>query len=70
MRKKPSEYDPNARFQSVNAEARLTGLSRGYIIAGCKADLIPHIRVGCDYRIDHHAWMTQLSTEARIGAQV
>ena len=64
MRKKPSEYDPTARFQSVNAECRLTGFSRGYIINGCRNDLIPHIMVGRDYRVDHHAWMAQLSRKA------
>lgn len=67
-RKRPSEYDPSARFQSVNAECRLTGFSRGYIINGCRNDLIPHIMVGRDYRIDHHAWMDQLSREAAAGS--
>ena len=62
-RRKPSEFDPSARFQSVNSEARLTGFSRGYIIRGCRDGLIPHIRVGSDYRVDHVAWMTQLSEQ-------
>lgn len=62
-RKRACDYDPLARFQSVNSEARLTGFSRGYIIRGCRDGLIPHIRVGTDYRIDHAAWMTQLSEQ-------
>ena len=62
-RRKPSEYDPAARFQSVNAEARLTGFSRGFIITGCREGRIPHIKIGTDFRVDHPAWMSQLSSE-------
>ena len=44
--------DPSARYQSVRGAAELTGLSRNYILNGCKAGIIPHIMVGVDYRID------------------
>ena len=42
--------NPAAPFQPLNAAALMTGLSRWYLMEGCKAGTVPHIRVGTDYR--------------------
>lgn len=42
----------DAPFQSIAGASRVTGLSQGYIRAGCKAGAIPHVRVGSEYRIN------------------
>lgn len=45
--------------------ARGLGLSVFYLRKGCKEGRIPHIRVGCEYRVDVQALMEQLHREAQ-----
>ena len=47
-----SKTEATAPFQSISSAARLTGLSAGFIRAGCKAGMLPHVRVGADYRVN------------------
>ena len=54
------QINPNATFQPINAAAALTGLSRYYLLNGCKAGTVPHIRVGVDYRVNMPLLMEQL----------
>lgn len=60
--------DPAAPYQPINAAAALTGLSRYYILNGCKDGTIPHIRVGVDYRVNMPMFLDQLqkASEAAI----
>lgn len=59
--------DRDAAFQSPRAAAYLTGLSLQYIRDGCRAGLIPHIRVGTDFRINMQLFMKQLHAESMKG---
>lgn len=54
------KFNPDSPFQPISGAAYLTGLSRGFIRAGCKSGTIPHIRVGTDYRVNMARWLEQL----------
>ena len=58
------KIDPDATMQSVRGAAELTGLSRYYILNGCKDGTIPHIRVGVDYRINMPLFLEQLKRKS------
>ena len=61
--------NPAAPFQPLNAAAFMTGLSRWYLLEGCKAGSVPHIRVGSDYRINMPLLLEQLQTVTEGGAR-
>lgn len=61
------EIDPKARYQSVRGAAEITGLSRHFILNGCKAGTVPHIKVGVDYRIDMPLFFQQLENLSAAG---
>ncbi len=63
------KIDPSAPFQPITAAAALTGLSRYYLMNGCKAGTIPHIRVGVDYRVNMPLFLDQLQ-KASCGSEV
>ena len=54
----------DAPFQSLRGAAYLTGLSVGFLRAGCKAGTVPHLRVGAEYRVNVPLLMQQLEAEA------
>lgn len=56
--------DPAATFQSVRGAAEITGLSRYFIIKGCQAGTVPHIKVGTDYRINMPLFLAQLESSS------
>ena len=58
------KIDLNAVIQPVSGASRISGLSRRFIINGCKDGKIPHLMVGGDYRIDMVLWMEQLHQQA------
>ena len=60
------KIDPAATFQPINAAAAMTGLSRYYLLNGCKAGSIPHIRVGVDYRVNMPRLLDQLNRESEV----
>lgn len=62
-------FDPAAPFQTINAAARLTGISAGAIRAGCKAGTVPHIMRGSEYRVNVPRFLETLDAEslARAG---
>lgn len=62
------KFNRDAPFQPVRGAAYITGLSAGFIRAGCKDGSIPCIRVGSDYRINMPLWLSQLN--ARSAAKV
>ena len=55
---------PSAPFQPISAAAALTGLSRYYLLNGCKDGTVPHIRVGVDYRVNMPLLLEQLQRQA------
>ena len=59
----------DALFQPINAAAELTGLSRYYLLNGCKDGTIPHIRVGVDYRVNMKMLMNKLNAESKDAGQ-
>lgn len=59
--------DETAVFQSIRGTAYITGLSVGYIRAGCKAGEVPHIMVGQEYRINLPLFLKQLETQSIRG---
>ena len=63
MRPDPKTVDPNARYQPLNSAARMSVLSRAFILKGCKSGEVPHIKVGSDFRVDYPAWMAKMSRE-------
>ena len=60
------KFDRDAPFQPIRGAAFITGLSAGFIRAGCKAGTIPHVRVGSDYRINMRVWLEQLNAQSII----
>lgn len=70
-RRRQTETD--APFQTIDATARLTGLSRDYIRRGVKAGEIPAIRTGSGstaaYMIDTALFLDQLHRAAEQGAR-
>lgn len=65
------QTESNAPFQTIDATARLTGLSRDYIRRGVKAGEIPAIRTGngsnAAYMIDTTLFLEQLHRAAGEG---
>lgn len=59
--------NPEAPFQPISAAAAMTGLSRWYLLNGCKAGTVPYIRVGSDYRINMPRLLEQLQTATEGG---
>ncbi len=55
----------DAMFQPVRYASEITGLSAKSIRAGCRAGIIPHIRVGHDYRINMTSWLEMLEAASR-----
>ena len=69
MRRRQSEH--NAPFQTIDATARITGLSRDYIRRGVKAGVIPAIKIGSGagvYMIDTERFLDRLHQAAEQGA--
>lgn len=54
-----------APFQTVEAAATLTGLSKDYLYKGIKADAVPHIRSGRLVLVDVPALIEQTREERR-----
>ena len=52
MRKSKNEYNPAARYQSIEHACRTTGLSQYYLRNGCKSGAVPHIKNGRVYMVD------------------
>lgn len=48
-------------FLSINEAATVTGLSRDFLRAGCKAGSIPHVRSGVKYLINLPLLLERLS---------
>lgn len=47
-----NEYNPAARYQSIEHACRTTGLSQYYLRNGVKAGTVPHVRCGRVYMVD------------------
>lgn len=62
-------FDANAPFQSIRGAAKLTGLSAGYIRSGCREGKIPHLKCGCEYRIDMARLWDALRAESSNNAK-
>ena len=62
MSKRKTSLD--APYQSIAGASRLTGLSQGFIRAGCKTGTIPHIMCGGEYRICVPLWLKTLEAES------
>lgn len=60
-----AQFNPNSTFQPIRGAAYLTGLSAGYIRAGCKAGTIPHVKAGKDYRINMPLWLARLNAQSQ-----
>ena len=58
------QINEGAPFQPINAAARLTGLSRGYLRHGCRSGEVPHVMVGREYRINIPALLEQLQAQS------
>ena len=61
------QSDSGAPFQTIDATARITGLSRDFIRRGVKAGKIPYIRGGsgnAPYLVHLPLFMKQLEAEA------
>ena len=56
------------RFASLRDAARITGLSEGFLRAGCKAHSLPHIMAGKKYMIDLHALSRRLDELSGAGS--
>ena len=69
MRRRKSE--PGVPFQTIEATARLTGLSRDFIRRGVKAGSIPAIKAGSSsnapYLVDTVLFLDQLHAAAAKG---
>lgn len=62
-----SAVDQAAPFQTINAAARITGLSRDFIRKGVKAGTIPALKVGDGagvYMVDVPRFLDQLHEKA------
>jgi len=70
-RRRQTESD--APFQTIDATARMTGLSRDYIRRGVKAGEIPAIKAGggsnAPYMIDTALFLERLHRAAEQGAR-
>ena len=70
---KQRRIESGAPFQTIDATARITGLSRGYIRRAVKAGEIPAIKVGsgnnAPYLIDTVLFMEQLHRTAAEGVK-
>lgn len=68
------QTDGNAPFMTIDATARITGLSRDFIRRGVKSGMIPAIRTGSGrtaaYMIDTELFLEQLHSAAKQGAWV
>ena len=63
---KRKDFDEAAVFQSYNAVAKLTGLSRSYLREGVKRGEIPHIIVGSrECRINVPLFLAELEKKSR-----
>ena len=61
------QTDSGAPFQTIDATARITGLSPGYIRSGVKEGRVPYIRGGSGnsaYMVNVPLFMKQLEAEA------
>ncbi len=67
------QIESSAPFQTIDAAARMTGLSRDFIRKGVKAGTIPAIRTGSGstaaYMIDIASFLEQLHRAAEQGAR-
>jgi excisionase family DNA binding protein len=67
------QTESNAPFQTIDATARLTGLSRDYIRRGVKCGEIPAIKAGsgsnAPYMIDTALFLERLHRAAEQGAR-
>ena len=61
------EFDKDAPFQSIRGTSYITGLSMGFIRAGCKSGEIPHVMCGKEYRINVPRFMEQLEAQSVRG---
>lgn len=61
--------DLTAPYQSIRGASRITGLAQGYLRAGCKRGMIPHIRCGTEYRINMPLLLRQLEAESAANAR-
>lgn len=61
--------DRDAIFQPIRGAAEITGFSTKFIRSGCIDGTIPHIRVGCDYRVNMPLYLAQLNDASRVQAQ-
>lgn len=64
---KRTEANRDAPFQTINAAARITGLSSDYIRKGVKAGTIPALRIGEGagvYMVDVARFLEQLHEKA------
>ena len=60
MSRRKTEFNPEAQLQSIASASYVTGLSKKYIRAGCRAGTIPHVRIGSDYKINVPLLMDQI----------
>lgn len=60
---------PSQQFPTIQETAKALGLSTHFLRTGCREGRIPHVRVGCVYRIDLSALLEQLHSEARKNAE-
>lgn len=63
MRKK--EIDRDAIFQSPRGAAIISGLSKRFILEGCKTGVIPHVMCGGDYRVNMPLFLAQLDAQSK-----
>ena len=59
------KFDRDAPFQSIRGAAYLTGLSAGFIRAGCRAGTIPCLKIGAEYRVNLPLFRAQLDAQSR-----
>ena len=59
------QLDKGARFQTPTVAAKIMGIGRDTIYAGCKNGTIPHVKVRNDYRIDMEEWGRMLTEQSR-----
>ena len=64
------DFNEDATFQSIRGTAYITGLSMGFIRAGCKTGTIPHIMCGSEYRINMPLFIRQLEAQSLRGVSM
>ena len=63
------KFNKEAPFQSLRGASYLTGLSIGFLREGCKANAIPHIMAGKEYRVNMPLLWQQLNAQAANSVQ-